>query len=70
MAAMTIDDMIADAEAKLHKLQTGRLAVRLIVDGQDTEFNRVRIPDLEAYIAKLYARKAGAATTGAIGFWF
>ena len=67
---MDLAAMIADAEAKLHALQTGRHAVKVTIEGQETEFNRIRIPDLEAYIAKLYARKAGAATTGAIGFWF
>ena len=67
---MNLDAMIADAEAKLHALNTGRMAVKVTIEGQETEFNRVSIPQLEAYIAKLYARKAGLATTGAIGFWF
>lgn len=67
---MDIDAMIADAEAKLHALQTGRHAVKVTIEGQETEFNRIRIADLEAYIAKLYARKAGVATSGAVGFWF
>jgi len=67
---MNIDAMIADAEAKLHQLQTGRLAVKVNIEGQETEFNRVSIRQLEDYIAKLYARKSGAATSGAIGFYF
>ena len=66
---MDLAAMIADAEAKLHALQTGRHAVKVTIEGQETEFNRIRIPDLEAYIAKLYARRDGVALSGAIGFW-
>lgn len=67
---MDIDAMIADAEAKLHALYTGRHAVKVIIEGRETEFNRVKIADLEAYIARLRARKAGTVTSGAIGFVF
>jgi hypothetical protein len=67
---MDLAAMIADVEAKLHALQTGRHAVKVTIEGQETEFNRIRIPDLEAYLAKLCARRDGVALTGAIGFWF
>lgn len=66
---MSLDDMIADAEAKLHALQTGRLAVKVGIEGEETEFNRISIPQLKAYIAELYARKAGTPTRGAVGIW-
>ena len=61
--------MIADARAKLHQLMTGRLAVKVTIEGQETEFNRASIPQLRAYIKELEAELAGLPTSGAIGFW-
>lgn len=71
---VALDAMIADAGAKYHQLLTGRLSVRVVVDGQDTEFNRTRPADLKAYLDGLSAQReqllGGLPTIGAIGIVF
>lgn len=63
---------IKDAEAAYHRLMTGRQAVKVTIDGQETEFNRTSAPLLRAYIAQLKAELAGrvAGGGGAIGIVF
>ncbi len=63
---MTPQDMLADAQAKLHLLLTGRLSVEVIADGYVVRYARADIPQLKAYIATLQAQIAGLATSGAI----
>ena len=63
---------IQQAEAAYHSLMTGRHAVKVTIEGQETEFNRVSAPALKAYIAGLKAELAGLQATqgGAIGWVF
>ncbi len=68
--ALDLDRMIEEVEQALHELHLGRQVVRVKIEGEETEFNRVSIPQLEGYLAKLQARKAGKAQRGAIGFRF
>ncbi|VFU07924.1 gpW family head-tail joining protein [Methylocella tundrae] len=63
---MTLQEMLADAQQKLHLLQTGRLAVEIIADGYVVKYNRAQIPQLMAYISNLQAQIAGAPMIGAI----
>lgn len=62
--------MIKEVEAAIHQYYLSGTAVRVKIEGEETEFNRVNIDKLEAYLAKLQARKAGRAQYGAIGFMF
>lgn len=65
---MDLDTMIAEVEAALHDLYLGRSAVRVKIEGEETEFNRVSIPHLEGYLARLQARRAQRSDVGAAGF--
>lgn len=68
-----LEQMIADAEKALHAIYLGRQAVKVTIEGQETEFNRASAPALEAYIDRLKARLAsesGAFDRGAVGFVF
>ena len=67
---MDLDRMIAEVEAALHDLYLGRSAVRVKVEGEETEFNRTSVAQLEGYLARLRARKNATAERGAIGFIF
>jgi hypothetical protein len=67
---MTPAEMLADARAKLHQLYTGRLAVKVTIEGQETEFNSTTIPLLEAYVQRLARQVEGCTGGGAIGIWF
>lgn len=69
---MDLAARIAEAEAAYHNLMTGRHAVKVTIEGQETEFNRVSAPALKAYIAGLKAELAGlmARGGGAIGWVF
>ena len=44
---------IAEAEAALHALMTGRAQVKVGYDGTSAEFNRASAPELRRYIATL-----------------
>lgn len=50
---------LAAAQTALHDLMTGRQVVKVMVDGQSTEFTATNRADLEAYIARLTAQVAG-----------
>lgn len=67
---MTLAQMLADAQAKLHMLLTGRLSVEVIVDGYTVRYTRATIPDLRAYISELKIQIAGVPMGGAIGVIF
>lgn len=68
---MDLAARIADAEAAYHRLMTGRHAVKVTIEGQETEFNRTSAPLLRAYIAQLKAELAGqGGGGGAIGIVF
>lgn len=67
---MDLDVMIAEVQAALHALQMGRHAVKVTIEGQETEFNRVSIPQLKGYLAELQARKAALQVRGAVGIMF
>lgn len=67
---MDLDRMIAEVEAALHDLYLGRNAVRVKVEGEETEFNRTSVAQLEGYLARLRARKSATVERGAIGFIF
>lgn len=69
---MDLAARIAQAEAAYHNLMTGRLAVKVTIEGQETEFNRISAPALKAYITGLKAELAGLRATagGAIGWVF
>ncbi len=69
---MDLAARIADAEAAYHRLMIGRQAVKVVIEGQETEFNRVSAPALLAYIKGLKAEQAGAlrGIGGAIGWVF
>jgi hypothetical protein len=64
--AMTKADMLADAQQKLHLLQTGRLSVEVIADGYVVKYTRATIPELKAYIRDLQAELTGSPIGGAI----
>lgn len=66
---MTLEQMIADAEAKYHKLTTGQMA-RVIVDqnGERVEFIGANADRLLAYINTLKAQLTRAAT-GPMRVW-
>lgn len=60
---MTLDEKIADAQAKQHSLLTGTLA-RVFVDqnGERIEYNAANAPRLAAYIADLIRQKSGGSS--------
>ena len=68
---MDLASRLADAEAAYHDLMTGRHAVKVQIEGQETEFNRASAPALMAYIRQLKAELAGRVSCGgAIGVVF
>lgn len=74
-AVAALDLLILDASAKYHALMTGRLAVKVVVDGQETEFNKARASDLKGYLDGLLAQRdqllgLGGPAIGAIGIVF
>lgn len=73
-AIVALDALIADVIMKQHALATGRVAVRVVVDGHETEFHKLSAADLDAHLARLQAQRdallTGAATSGAIGIVF
>jgi hypothetical protein len=66
----TLQQMLADAQLALHRLQIGQLAVRVSVNGYMTEFTPAQVDKLQAYVNDLEARIAGNRTVGAVGFVF
>ncbi|MFC2252485.1 gpW family head-tail joining protein [Labrys portucalensis] len=61
---------LAAARSAYHKLMTGTLAVKVVIDGQETTFNQVNAGLLAKYIAELEAIVAGQPRRGAIGVIF
>ncbi len=59
MTDIVTQGRLAEAQAALHELMTGRRVVKVMVDGQSTEFTAANRADLEAYIARLTALVAG-----------
>lgn len=70
MPAPTLDQMIADAQSALHRLNTGTLAVEVDTGTYKTRFTATDIDKLTAYLAGLQAQKNGLPVRGAIGFIF
>lgn len=69
---MTLQEQIADAELKLHALQTGSMA-RTITDqnGEKVEFTAANRGDLLAYINRLKGQLPGeSCSPGPISFLF
>jgi len=64
--AMTTAEMLADAQAKLHLLLTGRLSVEVVADGYVVKYTHAQIPELKAYIRDLQAELCGRKLGGAI----
>lgn len=64
---MTLQQMLVDAQEKLHQLMTGRLTVEIVADGYTVRYTRATVADLKSYIANLEAQLAGLPTKGAIG---
>lgn len=67
---MTLQQMLADAQLKLHQLVTGRLSVEVVVDGYTVRYTRATIADLRAYIFELQNQIAGVPAGGALGIIF
>lgn len=67
---MTLEQMLADARAKLHLLETGRLSVEVMVDGYLVRYQRANIDALKSYIGDLQAQISGRRRFGAIGAIF
>ena len=65
-----LDDRLADARLKLHRLQTGSLAEEVDTGTYRTRFTRADIDKLSAYISRLEAEQRGTPTRGAIGIIF
>lgn len=61
---------LAEAQTALHELMTGRRVVKVMVDGQSTEFTATNRADLEAYIARLTAQVASRPAYRAIPVTF
>lgn len=55
----TTQELIDDAEAALHKLQTGTAAVSVSKGDRRVEFNQADTGKLEKYISALKAKLAG-----------
>ncbi|EKO3390396.1 gpW family protein [Vibrio fluvialis] len=53
---MTTQEMLKEAEAAYHKLQTGSLAVSVQKGDRKVDFNRANIHELRAYIEDLKAQ--------------
>lgn len=69
MADKTDAQLLAEAEAELHKIRLGKQSNEVQVDGRRVRYGRADIGKLEAYIEQLRARVAGgSARPGAIGF--
>ncbi len=67
---MTPEQQLADAQQKLHLLQTGRLSVEVVADGYVVKYTRATIPELKAYIRDLQATITGMPIAGAVGIIF
>lgn len=67
---MTLAEKIAEAEAALHKLMTGALAVEVDTGEYRVRFTQADMAKLEAYISRLKTESAGAPVRGAIGIVF
>lgn len=70
---MTLEERLAEARDAYHRLMTGTLAVKVVIEGQETEFNRVSAGALKAYVTSLEAQLAAGGAYqagGAIGFIF
>lgn len=61
---------LAEARTALHKLLTGSLTAKVMVDGQSVEFSQANRADLEAYISRLEAEAGGRRSRGAISVYF
>lgn len=59
MTDIVTQGRLSEAQTALHELMTGRRVVKVMVDGQSTEFTAANRADLEAYIARLQAAVAG-----------
>lgn len=53
---MTLQQMLAEAEAAYHALMTGSMAVSVTKDGRRVDFSRADIDKLRNYIANLKAQ--------------
>ncbi|EKO3533844.1 gpW family head-tail joining protein [Vibrio fluvialis] len=53
---MTTQEMLQEAEAAYHKLQTGTMAVSVQKGDRKVDFNRANIHELRAYIDDLKAQ--------------
>ena len=68
---MTDAQRLADAEAKLHTLQTNGGIVEISTkEGGKVSYQPANAQDLEAYIARLRAGMTGRSRRGAIGVRF
>ena len=65
---MTLDEKIAEAEAAMHDLATGK-QVRVVVDqsGERIEFTASSAARLRGYVEDLKAQKAGSTRRGPMG---
>lgn len=65
---MTLDEKIAEAEAAMHDLATGK-QVRVVVDqsGERIEFTVSNASRLKGYIEDLKSQKAGSVRRGPMG---
>lgn len=70
MAAMSVDDRLAEARTALHHLQIGRAEVEVSYDGSVVKYAKADIGQLRAYISQLEAEKAGRPSRGALRVGF
>lgn len=60
MTDIVTQGRLAEAQTALHELMTGRRVVKVMVDGQSTEFTPANLDRLQAYIARLQAAVASS----------
>jgi polyhydroxyalkanoate synthesis regulator phasin len=62
---------LADAQAKLHLLQTGRLSIKVMVEGREVTYQRTDLDALKGYVSALEDQVANRCSRyGAIGVIF
>lgn len=62
--------LLREAQVALHKLRTGTAVVEVDCGDYRTKFAQANLENLQAYVAELQQRLAGAPQRGAIGFIF
>lgn len=68
--AMTLAARIADAEAKLHLVETGQAVEMTTHEGVSVKYTPADAPRLRAYIARLKNEQAGRPARGALAVRF